>query len=183
VAVSEAFPPLEAVGEPASALPDGPTADIDAMLDGGGDHLSPDLTRAILWAYRNLENRKAKPQDAPGLGAWSLLTWARGSRNRFFEQLLPKALTAHDGDDEERKNIREEQKSIAEIQCILERFRPYTAEEARAKVENHVDDWTARFSVALSPEARTCLADRMFAFREEWNGRNKTSHTSADDQE
>lgn len=53
---------------------------------------APDLVRDAFWVYGNLDNKMADPEEAPTLGAWSMLCWARGNRNRFFEHMLPKAI-------------------------------------------------------------------------------------------
>ena len=94
--------------------------DVDALLEREGNQ-QPDLVRDTLWAYQHLANRKAKPEDAPSLGAWSLLQWARKYQNRFFEQVLPLAMKNKPAEDEE--NIRGERKSIDQIRRILEKFR------------------------------------------------------------
>jgi hypothetical protein len=94
--------------------------DVDALLERP-DQL-PDLTRDTLWAYENLLNRRVKPEDAPSLGAWSLLIWARQYRNRFFEQLLPKAMSAK-GDVGEEGRIKEELQRIEEVRERLMRYR------------------------------------------------------------
>jgi hypothetical protein len=140
-AMASTFPPLQAVEAPAAADPFGSVEaaldggegklatgavevpgdfiDVDALLDRPEDLASPDLAADICWAYANLANSRAMPDTAPNLGAWSLLTWARGARNRFFEQLLPRALAARDKQGEEQQNIRKEKIAIAEIEALL----------------------------------------------------------------
>ena len=59
-----------------------------------GDVNRPDLAGDVLWAYQNLARRSVHPKDAPNAGAWALLSWARRYRNRFFEVLFRKALSA-----------------------------------------------------------------------------------------
>jgi hypothetical protein len=145
------------------AAPAGPDEDVDALLDRIGDGQPPDLVRDTLWAYQNLENRKAKPGDAPSLGAWSLLQWARQYRNRFFEQVLPKAMANKPPEDEE--NIRRERKSIAEIRGILEKFNQGWEEElladipaaVREKIRGILDCWAGRFGLNLDDAARLDL--------------------------
>ena len=86
-----------------------PDIDVDALWDRiGDDRQPPDLIRDVLWTYGALENRQAKPDDAPSLGAWSLLCWARQYRNRFFEKILPKAMLNRPPEDGE--NQRQEKK-------------------------------------------------------------------------
>jgi hypothetical protein len=52
----------------------------------------PDLVRDTLWTYENLARKGVTPKDAPSLGAWSLLGWAREAQDHFFEKMLPKAM-------------------------------------------------------------------------------------------
>ena len=133
---------------------------------------SPDLARDILWAYERLEDRGARPEDAPSLGAWALLKWARDYRNRFFEQVLPKALAASKaggaggGDDPEDADP-----GIEEIERMLEGL--HTAwEEAlaqdvpgvvAAKVYSLLHDWKWRFSLELPTDAKDSLSRRLAA--------------------
>jgi len=53
-----------------------------------------DLIRDVFWTFENLANTDVAAEDAPSMGAWSLLEWAKNHRNYFYERLLPKALTA-----------------------------------------------------------------------------------------
>ena len=62
----------------------------DAPLDPAAD---------VLWCYRHVENPIVKVTDAPSLGAWGLLKYARTNRQRFYEHLLPTALATHKPDD------------------------------------------------------------------------------------
>lgn len=73
--------------------PDGP--DVDAMPPEGS---AADLGRDGLWVYEHLEDKRAQPKDAPSMGAWSLLKWAREYRSPFFERILPKVMAAKSGD-------------------------------------------------------------------------------------
>jgi hypothetical protein len=95
-AMLEKYPPLaepESNGEIDMMPDDEETGDIDALLDRV-DSGAPDLVRDVIWSYENLENPRARPADAPSLGAWGLLKWARGDRDHFFERMLSKAMAA-----------------------------------------------------------------------------------------
>lgn len=46
----------------------------------------------IRWVYENLGNPHAMAQDAPGLGAWSMLCHAREDTRAFFSQLASKLM-------------------------------------------------------------------------------------------
>ena len=129
-ALEAAYPPLPVVAkveeEPEEGL--GWTEDedeVEALLERVGEGQAPDLTRDTLWVYGNLANRRVKPDSAPSLGAWSLLLWARKYQNRFFEQVLPKAMGVHEGDEEQ--NQRRERKSIEEIREVLERMKEFSS--------------------------------------------------------
>lgn len=149
-----------ALGFPPAAEED---FDVDALLQRSGDRQPPDLARDTLWAYQHLANRKAKPLDAPSPGAWSLLQWAKQYRNRFFEQILPKAMAAYTSDDEQDQ--RRERKSIDEITSILGRMEEQWAEElvanvpetVRAKVRSILEDWARRSALMISSEAKADL--------------------------
>ncbi len=134
------FPPLPALQPDLDPKPEPgpepkpepkPEQDEEVLIERVAPQSGTDLIRDIVWAYENLQNRKATPESAPTLGAWSLLTWARGARNRFFEQVLPKALANKPPDEEE--NHRQEKKSIEEVRRILARFQAKKKEQVDAQ--------------------------------------------------
>ena len=171
-AMAAAYPPLpapEPVPEPEPAPP-GESAAVD---DSGGmevlpawidDAAPPDLTRDIKWVYQHLENKGARPEQAPSAGAWSLLVWARKYQSRFFEQLLPKALAAKPAEDEQK--VRREKRRIEEIEAMLEKLEEDSKEELRAdtpkviseKVNFLVDDWGRQFGLTIPADAQADLA-------------------------
>lgn len=114
-------------------------------------------------AYENLSNRKAKPEDAPSLGVWSLLQWGRQYHNRFFEMVLPKAMAAQPPEDEQ--NQRRERRGIAEIEGVLHQMEQQWEQElianapetVKASVRGIVGDWSRRFGAALPDGASTNL--------------------------
>jgi hypothetical protein len=118
--MAELYPPLPVIEpvqpdvQPAEELAD---VELAALLKKSDDN-GANLVRDTLWVYQNLENHSAQPSDAPGLGAWSLLKWAREYRNRFFEQILPKAMAAElRGEGEKRRH---KDMGIEEVERILE---------------------------------------------------------------
>ncbi len=123
-AMATAFPPLESGGESTGNFRgqggDDDLIDVDVFLERAGDRQPPDLTRDVLWVYEHLADRNAKPQEAPSLGAWSLLQWARRYRNRFFEQVLPKAMANRPPGEEE--HVREAEMRAEEIEAVLRKF-------------------------------------------------------------
>jgi hypothetical protein len=137
--------------------------DVDALLERVGDRQPPDLVRDTLWVYQHLANRNAKPESAPSLGAWNLLQWARRYKNRFFEQVLPKAMAAKPPEDEE--NIRREKTRIEEMERVLRELNQQWAEElvanvpetVRAKVRSILEDWARRSAMTIPSEAKADL--------------------------
>ena len=84
------YPPL-AQSDGADEFDDVWIEDTDGSHD---DPKWPNLVADILWVYLHLARRCTQSTDAPNPGAWSLLCWARRHVNRFFEQLIPKILSA-----------------------------------------------------------------------------------------
>ncbi len=182
------YPPLTNTREPGAGAPIAtsgepspppwprdaePDIDVDALLDRVRDDRQPaDLVKDTLWVYGTLENRRAKPEDAPSLGAWSLLQWARQYRNRFFEQVLPRAMQNRVPEDEE--NIRQEKRSIAEIERILGQFQEdedeteelpaTTPATIQAGVRSRLTDWAGRFGLSLPDGAQASLEAHIAEF-------------------
>lgn len=142
-AMATTYPPLAAVEESAPEAPDTATGnprghdgndddliDVDALLDRIGDGQPSDLVRDTLWVYENLANRKIKASNAPSCGAWALLEWARQYRNRFFEQVLPRAMLNRPPEIEERD--REEKRRLEDIRALIRQFVDKAKEEAKA---------------------------------------------------
>jgi hypothetical protein len=59
------------------------------------------LARDVMWVYANLDNVKATPADAPTMGAWSMLHWARCHRPAFFERILFRVDASKSDEDED----------------------------------------------------------------------------------
>jgi hypothetical protein len=163
-AMAAAFPPLAATeATPTSNAPEvsaGQTAPVD-LIDFDGTRQSPELPKDIVWVYEHLADKKATPQDAPGAGAWALLCWARTYRNRFFEQILPKALATREGDDVEAKKRRKDKMLVEEVEGMLYGFQESMAEETKAKVRAIVEDWSSQFELTISDEANSDLQSRL----------------------
>jgi hypothetical protein len=165
-------------GHGTPAAPAVPNEDVDALLDRAGVQQTPDLTRDILWTYQHLQDRQATAESAPTLGAWSLLTWARGARNRFYEQLLPRALANKPPEEEE--NQRQEKRSIAEIRSLLVKFNEQAEEERQRELEeklradtpatihegvrSRLTNWAGRFGLSLPDGAQANLEVYLAAF-------------------
>ncbi|MFH1184671.1 MAG: hypothetical protein V1755_06485 [Chloroflexota bacterium] len=121
-AMSVPLPGPESAEEADTRLTREETFAIDRMIQRHDkEKLEPDLVRDIMWAYRGLDWRNARVQDAPSAGAWSLLKWAREYRNRFFEQMLPKALAAREREkgEGEGEEVKGERKSLEEVARVL----------------------------------------------------------------
>jgi hypothetical protein len=171
-AMATAYPPLAPIEGSASKVPDTASGnprghdgydeeliDVDALI-AKRPH---DFARDVAWVYEHLADRNVKPQDAPGAGAWSLLTWGRRYRNRFFEMVVPKAMIART--DEEEGNRRKERKRIAEMEDILGNLQRQWEQELiadvpgtiQAKVRSTLSDWGRRFGLTIPPDAATSL--------------------------
>jgi hypothetical protein len=132
VAMVDRYPP-RSTGEPAVGMTDEReqildvvTEPLPAIDDEVLDKLArstPNLVEDILWVYYHLEDKGVQPKDAPGLGAWSLLLWARDYPNRFFEQLLPKAIEARNAETGASEDIHDFDPGIAEIKRMLAQIR------------------------------------------------------------
>jgi len=81
-----------------------------------------DLVRDTLWVYQHISKESVGPIDAPSLGAWNMLVWARRSQGRFFEQMLPKAMAAKGKEKEEEEKLRENRLAVEEIGKVLGQF-------------------------------------------------------------
>lgn len=116
-------PPEETPAEESSDGGSTESADSKLAVASPVEDSSPDLIRDTLWVYHHLSNTAIKRGDAPSLGAWNLLEWARQYRSRFFEQMLPKAMAAKakEGDDDEAH--KDNHRSVEEIRKILQQYR------------------------------------------------------------
>ena len=116
--MAQEFPTLASTtldDEALTSLDDLDPEELATLADG----LHTDLARDVLWVYANLENRRATVKDAPCLGAWSMLRWARGSQQRFFEQLLPKVILVRPSTLSEADLVAQEELSMQEMQQML----------------------------------------------------------------
>lgn len=146
--------PSRPVGEAVEKMSD---EDLDALLAKSGDG-KPDFHADVMFAYWNLENYRAKPADAPSMGAWSVLQFARGNRNRFFEQVLPKALAkTHDEqeDDAPLDDLTEIRRHLHDAQQRWrEEFWHNSPAEVKTAVVNSLDEWQRLCDVELSQGVR-----------------------------
>jgi hypothetical protein len=162
-AMIDAFPPL-----PVEEMPTHEPCETVELLDIDSYDERPDMSRDILWVYENLVREGVKPEDAPSLGAWALLKWARENRNRFFEQVLPKA-RATEREAEEDKDRLEDQAQIADIYKMIDKAKMDWQQEAvadmdkavREKVMSRMDVWKKEFQIDLPKDAREGLSLRM----------------------
>ena len=101
-----------------------------------------------------------------------MLKWARQYRNRFFEQMLPKALAEQrvpEGEGGTPEQLRGERKSLEECAKILRVFNKdfeakmlaNASSVVQQTVASALDDWARRWAVALPDEARESLLARM----------------------
>ena len=134
--------------------------DVDAIL---GNRAPLDVSRDAAWVYEHLANRNARPEDAPTVGAWSLLTWARRYKSRFFEFVVPKLLVGRPSEDE--KVVKHEKKKVEEIRAILKRMQEGLDQElaadvpgtVRKRVQGVLAEWMRRFGLSLPDDASANL--------------------------
>ena len=120
----------------------------------------PDMSRDILWVYENLARSDILAKDAPSLGAWGLLQWARENRNQFFERLLSKAMATKEKQSYEQQV--EEDPGIEFIDKMIkdmlhELDHEFVADmdgTVRKRITGQMEDWERRFQLDLAPDAR-----------------------------
>ena len=101
-AMLDRYPPLpnieraECVAQSACTHDPAKVEALMAKLQGN----KPDRVRDTLWVYEILENPRPTPDDAPSIGALSLLSWARSSRVQLFEKMLTKAMAVQPNREE-----------------------------------------------------------------------------------
>ena len=172
-ATAAKFPPLPDV-EQAQVGEDGDVEDFDVdILLKRFDGNRPDLAEDVLWAYEHLGNPKAKPMNATSLGAWSMRQWARRNRDRFFQQLVPRALAAQTKRREEETTDNEvraaSERDIKQIDDLLSdvqrQFEQNLAEDVprtvKGTIRSRLVDWSRRFQVNPSPDATESLTMQM----------------------
>ncbi len=169
-AMLEKYPPLPPVEQSSVGHADAPVpttaetvtptentdSNLDALLERVGGK-EPDLPGDVLWVYDNLEHRKIKPDQAPSLGAWSLLKWARDYRNRFFEQLLPKALAVKEGRAKEGEAQVVEDLSLEEVKRLLREVGGRPPADVPGAVRGLLSEWTRRFALPIADDALAAL--------------------------
>jgi len=162
-AMTESFPPL-----PQEEVPsDEPSAPME-LLDLEDYDDRPDMSRDILWVYENLIRKSVNAEDAPSLGAWALLQWARMNRNRFFEQVLPKA-KATEKEAAADRDRQEDEAQVEEIYQMIEDARTGLSREIVADMDqtlrhtvlSRLDKWQAEHELDLPSDAREGLLLRM----------------------
>ena len=91
-----------------------------------------DIKAELLWAHaneRNIEQRPGKASliywgrcsDPPTCSAQSVLEFADTNHAKFMEQIF-RLTVDEDPDKDDAELVREEKKSIAEVQRLLEKF-------------------------------------------------------------
>jgi len=154
-AMIEKFPPLAVPVQEHVAVADPSIEDeaIDfAALLERTKGIPPDLDRDALWAYEQLDVITATPDAAPSLGAWGLLKWARGNRNRFFEQVLPKVAASKKKRDEERKRSFVDDDDVVEDRGIEE-----LSKMIRKHLLRHAELFIANSPKFIEHEVRSTL--------------------------
>ena len=154
-AMEREFPKLVSEAEPDTETdyypPELTTADLPASADFHAD---------AIWVYQHISVANLKPEDAPSAGAWALLDWAKRNRNRFFEQVMPKATAAKKQSDLLFDDLQGPDPSLHEIHEQLDYFFSSWQDHAIENVARIVKDemnqnvygWHSRFRLNLSKE-------------------------------
>jgi hypothetical protein len=173
-AMIEAFPPLPtAVVEPVETRePDAIDAESLAMLLSRESATTTDLIDEVAWVYDFVGDERVEPRDAPSLGAWSLLGWARDNRSKFYELIWPKAAAARSkraeirsGDSAEREQINELSRYIwdqrREWRRELAADAPVVIREQAANILKRLPPYYAAAFANVPPAAVDALAEAM----------------------
>ena len=160
------FPPqtIETEPEALATLP----SDLAHRLNSSSD----DFVRDALWVYDRLGLAGVTLKDAPSLGAWSLLRWARRNEDRFFEQILPKVMAKSPktlSSGPEAEPVSNERKQIMTLKKMLsgsylkweQEAVADTAQAVKDKVTDQFSDWQKKYSLELPQYARESWRLRM----------------------
>ena len=85
-AMTAKFSPLEVESDHDVELAD---PDADKLPDSTPDTLLGDA----YFVLNSLGRAKVRAADAPTAGAWAMLRWARKNEHKFYDSILPRALT------------------------------------------------------------------------------------------
>lgn len=168
-ALEDKFPPLESPVDLVDT--EEPDATVSWKEFAGVPDSTPELYyRDAGWVYDRLAVEGLKPEDAPSPGAWSLLQWAKRNLDRFFEQVMPKAVSAQAkaaaaGDPCER----DDSDDLTVLDRLIDQATRQLNESAMENLPQHVvnsvqsatDELNRKHSICLSAEFRNDLTARM----------------------
>lgn len=63
----------------------------------------PDVEGDIIWVYDHFCDGSVSVETSPSAGAWSMLRWARGHENDFFNKFVPKVMEKKGAWEDDRK--------------------------------------------------------------------------------
>ncbi len=86
-AMLEKYPPL------ATSSENEELAAYDPATNNLPDSTPSSFLADAFWVYNQLGKGSVTAAEAPSSGSWALLRWAKRNEDRFFEQIMPKALT------------------------------------------------------------------------------------------
>ncbi len=90
----EAFPPLPSPEPKDESLTE---KELLALKAKSGSTFRQD----VQWVYDIFSDKTIRPDDAPSVGAWGLLQWARDSnRAKFYADLVPRYVAAYEEKEE-----------------------------------------------------------------------------------
>jgi hypothetical protein len=123
--------------------------------------------RDVSWCYDRLDDPGVTSADAPSLGAWHMLGWAREHRDHFYTSLLPRALVAQAKASHPGKLPaavpHSKPQQLLECPNYAELDREWlrvwgVTDELLAEARQLVDDWAREASVALDERCKAGLA-------------------------
>lgn len=85
------YPPI--VDEPVEDVAVNDDAAAMAELAARSKGQEVDVNRDVKWAYDEMVDMHATPLDAPSIGAWNMLRWARNDPNRFYGNFVYEAFS------------------------------------------------------------------------------------------
>jgi len=149
--MEQKYPPI---AEPSELL-DPQDIPADSWEDSGVDFAGD-----AMWVYSKLACAHILPEDAPSAGAWSLLQWAKGHKDRFYEQTMPKAIATRKKreaeelvDDSYVDNMENIKMSLHATHVNMEeRLIANTSETIKQRVKSSGADWQRRFGLNIPRE-------------------------------
>jgi hypothetical protein len=141
------------------------TSDTDFPLSITGaepsDAADSSVARDVRWVFARLDDPRVQQTDAPSRGAWNMVQWARSERSRFYEQVLPKALSAKAVahlSTEASEAFDDVSEEIDLERAIHRAHADHVTPRVLEDVEALVDWWALEHEIVLDSEHRELLS-------------------------